>query len=189
MSLKLLSHHSTAREIKQLPGYPRLKPAYILKINIGNILKVGTVGSGQNLSLVETGTGTLTTAEGYDCPVDGEIVYGADWLLNEPDGEHAIPNLKLLIKTKDGAILSSEYTGTGVFSKPVLDMWAGDENAKTFPFGISSTYHTFQSGDPKYKHLQYKTFVGNGRFVVNDDRSITVESRISEVIPSNDLDC
>jgi len=32
MSLKLLSHHSTAPEIKQLPGYPRLKPAYILKV-------------------------------------------------------------------------------------------------------------------------------------------------------------
>lgn len=46
----------------------------------------------------ETGTGTLTSAEGYDTPVDGEVVYGADWLLNEPDNEHAIPNLKLLIK-------------------------------------------------------------------------------------------
>lgn len=90
-------------------------------------------------------------------------------------------------------------------------MWAGDPNAKTFPFGIScefyrvvcfynlqsclmrntflATYHTFQCGDPKYKHLQYKTFVGNGRFVVNENpRSITVESRISEVIPSNDQD-
>ncbi|KAK3339659.1 hypothetical protein B0T25DRAFT_618165 [Lasiosphaeria hispida] len=175
MSLKLLSHHSTAPGIKQLPGYPRLKPAYILKINIGNILKVGT--------------GTLTTADGYDHPIEGKIVYGADWLLNEPDGEHAIPNLKLLIETDDGAVLSSEYTGVGVFSKPVLDMWAGDPDTKTFPFGISSTYHTFQSGDPKYKHLQYKTFVGNGRFVVNENpRTITVESRISEVIPSNDLD-
>ncbi|KAK0724654.1 hypothetical protein B0H67DRAFT_568453 [Lasiosphaeris hirsuta] len=68
-------------------------------------------------------------------------------------------------------------------------MWAGHPDTKTFPFGISSTYHTFQSGDPKYKHLQYKTFVGNGRFVVNENpRSITVESRISEVIPSNAQD-
>ena len=39
--LKLLSQHSKAREIKQLPGYPRLKPAYILKINIGSGLPVG----------------------------------------------------------------------------------------------------------------------------------------------------
>lgn len=103
-------------------------------------------------------------------------------------------------------VISSEYTGTGVFSKPVLDMWAGDPNAKTFPFGISgmyydwalalksglttlATYHTFKSGDPRYKELQYKTFVGNGRFIVNENpRSVTVESRISEVIASNDFD-
>jgi hypothetical protein len=39
--LKLLSPLSKAREIKQLTGYPRLKPAYILKINIGNGLPVG----------------------------------------------------------------------------------------------------------------------------------------------------
>ncbi|KAL9629849.1 MAG: hypothetical protein Q9164_006694, partial [Protoblastenia rupestris] len=139
--------------------------------------------------LPETQTGTLTTAEGYEQPVEGEVVYGADWLLTDPDKEHARPNLKLLIKTDDGVILNSGYTGVGQFSKPVFDMWEGDQNAKTFPFGISSTVHTFETGDAKYKHLEYKTFVGNGRFVVNDNpRSITVESRISEVIASNDMD-
>ncbi|KAL5120858.1 hypothetical protein ACEQ8H_001339 [Pleosporales sp. CAS-2024a] len=193
--LKLLSHHSRAAEIKQSTGFPRLKPAYVLKINLGNILRVGTVGSGQTLSLVETGTGSITTADRYDDPVEGEVVYGADWLINEPDNEHAIPNLRLLIKTNDGAVLSSEYTGVGVFSQPVVDMWAGDANAKTFPFGISGKreqahdYHSNESGHGKYKHLQYKVFVGNGRFVVNENpRSFTVESRISEVIPSNDMD-
>ena len=46
----------------------------------------------------ETGSGTLATAEGYDDVVEGEVVYGADWLLTDPDNEHARPNLKLLIK-------------------------------------------------------------------------------------------
>lgn len=33
--------------------------------------------------------------------------------------------------------LSTEYTGVAQFSKPVLDMWSGDPDAKTGPFGIS----------------------------------------------------
>ena len=46
----------------------------------------------------DTGSGTLKSAEGYDDAIDGEVVYGADWLLVDPDNEHATPNLKLIIK-------------------------------------------------------------------------------------------
>lgn len=36
--LKLLSDHSKATEIKQLSGYPRLKPAFILKVSLFRII-------------------------------------------------------------------------------------------------------------------------------------------------------
>ncbi|KAI2463318.1 hypothetical protein F4781DRAFT_437551 [Annulohypoxylon bovei var. microspora] len=187
--LRLLNPLSKANDIKQLSGFPKLKPAYILKINLGNVLTVGNIASGEKLLHVDTGTGSLTTAEGYEHQVTGEVIYGADWMFNDPDEQHARPNTKILIKTDDGVILSSEYTGVAIFSEPIRKMWAGDPSIKTFPFGISTTTHTFSTGDPKYKHLEKKTFVGNGRFVINENpRSITVESRISEVVASNDLE-
>ncbi|KAI0891390.1 hypothetical protein F4806DRAFT_506597 [Annulohypoxylon nitens] len=187
--LRLLNPLSKTNGIKQLSGYPKLKPAYILKINLGNILTVGNIASGTKLLHVDTSTGTLTTAEGYEHKVTGEVIYGGDWMFNDPDQQHARPNIKILIKTDDGLILSAEYTGVAVFSEPIKKMWAGDPSITTFPFGISTTTHTFSTGDPKYKFLETKTFVGNGRFVINENpRSITVESRISEVIASNDLE-
>ncbi|KAI0419755.1 hypothetical protein F5X98DRAFT_372380 [Xylaria grammica] len=187
--LQFLNPLSKEAEIKQLPGFPRLKPAYILKINLGQILTIGNIASGEKMLHVETSTGSLTTADGYEHAVTGEVVYGADWLINDPDQKHARPNLKLLIKTDDGIVLSSEYTGVAVFSEPINRMWQGDPSVKTFPFGISTTVHSFSTGEPKYKHLEQKTFVGNGRFVIGENpRTICVESRISEVIASCDGD-
>ncbi|KAL9632268.1 MAG: hypothetical protein Q9164_005420, partial [Protoblastenia rupestris] len=58
-----------------LPGYPMLKPAFILK---------------------DTPTGSFESAEGYDHPVKAEVVYGSDWLTFDPDNKHARPHLKLL---------------------------------------------------------------------------------------------
>ncbi|KAI9147517.1 hypothetical protein HJFPF1_12543 [Paramyrothecium foliicola] len=158
--LKLLTSLSREPEIKQLPGYPRLKPAYILKINLSTVNPIGVIANGTALTHVETSTGTLETAPGYDDIVEGDVIYGADWLINDPNKEHARPNLKLIIKTKDDVIIHSQYTGVAQFSQPVHDMWSGKREPKAFPFGISSTVHTFDVGDSKYKHLEHKVFVG-----------------------------
>lgn len=47
---------------------------------------------------VECGSGTLTTAEGYEDRVEGGVVYGADWISTDPDNEYAHPNVKVLIE-------------------------------------------------------------------------------------------
>lgn len=44
-----------------------------------------------------------------------------------------------------------------------------------------------QVGDAKYQDLVNSTWVGNGRFVV-DNGKLTVESRVSKLIPSRDMD-
>ncbi|EED18134.1 hypothetical protein TSTA_118980 [Talaromyces stipitatus ATCC 10500] len=118
-----LSPLSTEPEIKNLSGFPRLKPAYILKvspqlelsswflwafvrrldINMPQIhvttgRPVGTIVSGSNLIHWETGSGTLTTAEGYEQLVEANVEYGSDWLLFDPDNGHARPQLKLLAR-------------------------------------------------------------------------------------------
>lgn len=43
-----------------------------------------------------------------------------------------------------------------------------------------------QVGDPNYKDLENSTWVGNGRFVLEGER-LSVESRVSKVIPSTDM--
>lgn len=44
-----------------------------------------------------------------------------------------------------------------------------------------------QVGDAKYQDLVNSTWVGNGRFVV-DNGKLTVETRVSKLIPSRDMD-
>lgn len=45
--------------------------------------------------------------------------------------------------------------------------------------------HQFFSGDPALRDLENMTLVGNGRMLVDEEtRVITVESRISKVVPA-----
>ena len=82
-----------------------------------------------------------------------------------------------------------EYTGIAMLDAAIGEIFEGKPEATTTAFGNSTTFHTFQVGDPKYKFLEKNTFVGNGRFIVkNDPRKVTVESRISQVVPSADMD-
>jgi hypothetical protein len=54
------------------------------------------------------------------------------------------------------------------------------------------TEHRFQAGAPELKFLENYKWVGNGRIVVGEnaegERTVTVESRISQVVPSTVMD-
>lgn len=52
---------------------------------------------------------------------------------------------------------------------------------------VIATYLTFEVGSGKYKELENYTFVGNGRFIVQDGK-VSVESRISVVVSSTEKD-
>ncbi|KAF2727829.1 hypothetical protein EJ04DRAFT_529110 [Polyplosphaeria fusca] len=126
------------------------------------------------LILKDVPTGTLTSHPSFSPPVAADIILGADRLSVDPDGILARPD----VKTKEGQL-----------SKAVSDMFAGDPDAKTLPFGASVSRHTFRTGAEKYKFLEDGEWVGNSRHVVkNDPRSITVEIRISQVVASTDME-
>lgn len=81
-------------------------------------------------------------------------------------------------------------------------------DSESVPFGFSSEFsfshvmsgwihtkqsqagaHSFFSGDPSLSELENMTLVGNGRMLVDPEtRVITVESRISRVIPATGFD-
>lgn len=52
---------------------------------------------------------------------------------------------------------------------------------------VSATYLTFEVGNGKYKVLEDTTFVGDGRFMVEDGK-LAIESRWSAVFASTASD-
>ena len=50
-----------------------------------------------------------------------------------------------------------------------------------------ATTHTFEVGAPELKDLENATWAGNGRFLI-EDGILKVETRISKVIASTDMD-
>ena len=94
---------------------------------------------------------------------------------------------------------------TGIFtaSKDIAAIFGNSPNAKTIPFGLSSMSktpsavdiwerdrlttlgftHSFEVGEGQYKELENCTWVGNGRFIV-EDGGIMLESRVSKLVPS-----
>lgn len=103
-------------------------------------------------------------------------------------------------------MLSFKYHGTYHLTDAMKQAFSGNAEEGKMPFGQSSkfqgslvsylgtrlicvlaTYLTFEVGNGKYKELENCTFVGNGRFIVEDGR-ITVESRWSVVVPSTASD-
>lgn len=53
---------------------------------------------------------------------------------------------------------------------------------------VVATNFTFEVGSGKYKDLENRTFVGNGRFIIGDVGQVSVETRVSVVVPSTASD-
>ncbi|KAK2749196.1 hypothetical protein FQN57_006811 [Myotisia sp. PD_48] len=168
-------------------GFPALQPAFVMKVDVGEGNPVGDIYTGSSFIHYNTPTGTLKTVEGFEPKIDAKVVFGGDWLYFDPDKQRARVNLKGVAKTDDGASINFFYSGIANINEPIQAIFAGSPEAKTIPFGQSTTIHGFECGHPKYKFLENHSWVGNGRFVVGDG-TLTVESRVSQVVPSKDMD-
>ena len=98
---------------------------------------------------------------------------------------------------------------TGIFTEneEIAAIFGKSPDAKTIPFGLSSMSktpyaaeiwecdlltmlgftHSFEVGEGQYRELENWTWVGNGRFVV-EDGGIALESRVSKLVPSTAMD-
>lgn len=72
----------------------------------------------------------------------------ADWLTIGPDGT-AIPDVRMALKTDDGAFLFMEYRGRG-------DASGGIDGSTMY------TAVTFETADPRYTWMNGSLFVGKG---------------------------
>ncbi|KAI9785104.1 MAG: hypothetical protein M1816_000515 [Peltula sp. TS41687] len=168
-------------------AFPTLQPAFVFKLNIGEQNPIGEIFSGSTCVHVATSTGSIKSVEGFEPKVDAQIVSGGDWLYFDADKKHARINVEGVAKTTEGTAFKFSYAGVIAINEGVKTIFEGRPESCTIPFGQGTTTHTMQVGDPKLKVLENCTFVGNGRFVVEDGK-VTAESRVSKVVASTEMD-
>ncbi|KAF2846073.1 hypothetical protein T440DRAFT_493013 [Plenodomus tracheiphilus IPT5] len=170
-------------------NFPSLQPAIVCKVEVGAGHVVGPKHSGSTLIHFETPTGTLETVEGFEPKFQANVVFGADWLTFDDDKRHARINLKAVATTEDDKAIDFGYQGIIALNEEVMSIFNMEPTSKSVPFGFSTGAHTFQSGAEGLRDLENTTFIGNGRMLVNEEtRKITVESRISKVVPATGFD-
>lgn len=117
----------------RLTATPNAKPDFAGLTPLGQRVVVGVTGG----SLVGD---RINAAQRGDS--------AADWLTIGPDGT-AIPDVRMALKTQDGAFVFMEYQGRG-------DASEGIDGSTMY------TAVTFETADPRYAWLNSSLFVGKG---------------------------
>ncbi|KAL8850090.1 MAG: hypothetical protein Q9221_004951 [Calogaya cf. arnoldii] len=108
---------------------------------------------------------------------------GNDYIRMDPDGRRMRLDAHTVLKDKNlGSSVYAHYTGVVEITPELGAILSGKEDAKSTEFGNSFVHFTFETGDEKLKALENRVFVGAGRFVVENDRPVTVEYCISQVV-------
>ena len=95
--------------------------------------------------------------------INGAIVGpGADWAVLGADG-YAQIDVRLQIKTDDGAVLLMTYTGSLELTDKVMAAFAG--GATEFDDQYFRTHVRLECGDERYTWVNRTLFVGKGRML------------------------
>ena len=116
----------------------------------------------------------------YPIQVNAKVLHGADYIRPDVDGKHLRLKVNSILQQGD-ALLHYEYTGTIAITPAIGKVLTGAADAETTPFGNVFTHVKFESGHALFAPLEFKTFVGAGRFVVEAGKPVVVEYLISEV--------
>ncbi|KAL8707149.1 MAG: hypothetical protein Q9220_007761 [cf. Caloplaca sp. 1 TL-2023] len=145
---------------------------------------VGSLSRGTPLNAVPMTGGTLTSEPAFSEKIKAKFAtQGNDYIRADPDGRgmrldaHAV----LLDEESKGHIYA-HYTGIIAITEGVSKILGGGEDAKTTEFGDAFIHITFETGTPALRELELGVFVGAGRFLVEKDKPVTVEYRISKVV-------
>ncbi|KAB8074079.1 hypothetical protein BDV29DRAFT_128370 [Aspergillus leporis] len=165
-----------------MSGFPSLKPAFTVRVTIDAALPVGSASRSSPLQVVPMTGGTVKGDSGFSPALDAEFVgVGNDYIHADPDGKHLRLNAHGVLKTKDDALLYLNYTGVLNLTSAEQAVFAGTAPEGSTPFGNLFTHFTFETGDERYKELENRVFVGQGRFNIENGKPI-VEYRVSQVL-------
>ncbi|KAB8231557.1 hypothetical protein BDV23DRAFT_165695 [Aspergillus alliaceus] len=165
-----------------MSGFPSLKPAFTIRVNIDAPLVVGSASRSQPLQVVGMLGGTVKGDSGFTPALDAEFVgRGNDYIHADADGKHLRLDAHGVLKTKDDALLYLHYTGVLTLTPAEQAVFGGTAPEGSTPFGNLFTHFTFETGDERYKELENRVFVGQGRFNIENGKPI-VEYRVSQVL-------
>ncbi|KAE8373031.1 hypothetical protein BDV26DRAFT_285476 [Aspergillus bertholletiae] len=157
-----------------MSGYPTLKPAFTVRVR--------SASRSNPLQVVPMIGGTVKGDSGFSPALDAEFVgVGNDYIHADPDGKHARLNAHGVLKTKDDALLYLNYTGVLTLTPTEQAVFSGTAPEGSTPFGNLFTHFTFETGDERYKDLESRVFVGQGRFNIEGGKTV-VEYRVSQVV-------
>ncbi|KAF5657326.1 hypothetical protein FHETE_10487 [Fusarium heterosporum] len=143
----------------KLTNFPALVPAFTAQIPINDPLIISS--SLLNIPFIAN-AGTLVSEPGYEPPLEATFIHGSDFIRRDPDGQWVKLDVTSVARDASGAMLRFSYNG-------VVDM-EGDEGKIRF-----------ETDAPGLRLLQDKLYVGSGRFIIEEDRPVIVEYKISEV--------
>ncbi|EAQ92003.1 hypothetical protein F5144DRAFT_607619 [Chaetomium tenue] len=167
----------------QLTGFPTLKPAFVIKANIGAVSPVGLIHTGSTSLHFEVTSGTIETVPGFEPAFKAEVKFAADWFTIDHDKKNGRVDIRCIAKTAEGHAIDLRSQGVIELAPPMAKIFSMDPEMKTTPFGYTTAWATMTVADPALKSLESSTFVGNSRIIVAET-GITIEVRQSLVVPS-----
>jgi hypothetical protein len=123
-----------------------------LDVDFAGMLKIGETPQGRRRIAPVTG-GSFTGER-----INGEVLGGADWVINRPDGAMAI-DVRLTLKTSDGALVYLAYQGVFKGTPDVMARFNRGERISDEEFTLRIVAR-FECGDARYAWLNDLLCVG-----------------------------
>ncbi|KAL1998728.1 hypothetical protein VTN02DRAFT_5674 [Thermoascus thermophilus] len=166
-----------------MSDFPSLQPAFTIQVTVDAPLPVGSASRSHGFNVVPMTGGTIKSEPGYSLNLDADFVgTGHDYIHADLDGKHLRLNAHGVVKTKDGALVYLNYTGTIAVTPAEAAVLGGQAESQTTPFGNIFTHLTFETGDERYKDLENRAFVASGHFIVEKGKPAVVEYKVSQVV-------
>jgi len=160
--------------------FPTLENALIGVVDLGPVALIGQIASGATQFNVQIVGGSIDSVPGFTPPLHAVIDHGDDLVEIDNDGQRLRLNARIIIKNGED-FLSVSAVGIVTLTPEVQAILAG--TGSTTPFGDIVITAKFQTGNPDLKGLENSIFVGSGRFLVNQNATISIQYGISEVLP------
>ncbi|KAM0329713.1 hypothetical protein ACHAPQ_006631 [Fusarium lateritium] len=112
---------------------------------------------------------------------------GADWILRDPDTNTGHLDVRVQFRSKEGHGLYVNFKGVLQIDEKWMEVFTKDPKARTLDFGenywLSSPI--LETSHPDLKWVERSEFVGELRWLVEEDGSVAVENSIYVVKPSS----
>ncbi|OJI90837.1 hypothetical protein ASPTUDRAFT_113950 [Aspergillus tubingensis CBS 134.48] len=159
--------------------FPTLQPAFTFKVTIDAPLGVGIASRQNSLQVVPMTGGTVQSVPGFSPALDAEFVgVGNDYIHADADGKHLRLDAHGVIKY----LIYLNYTGVCTLLPEVQAVFAGAAPDGSTPFNSAFTHITFETGSERYKELENRVFIAQGRFNIEKGKPTVVEYRVSQVV-------